>query len=129
MNSSSLHRKLLSMSLNILWASCQLQKLMQGSQRCMLFLGFYPRTMWIFSTLMGSPFNKFFFLNMMIESEHADYCVICGVSLLYKLDPDVAEIRRVLKIAFAVGGRSCRLLSDVVRCLRWRRWRRWQINL
>jgi len=40
------------------------------------------------------------FLNMMVESGHAHYCVMYGVNLLYKLDPDIAEIRRVLNIAF-----------------------------
>jgi len=39
------------------------------------------------------------FLNMMVESAHAHYCVMYGVNFLYKLDPDIAEIPRVLMIA------------------------------
>jgi len=30
------------------------------------------------------------FLNMMVESGHAHYCMMYGVNLLYKLDPDIA---------------------------------------
>jgi len=39
------------------------------------------------------------FLNMMIEGGHVDYCVMCGVNLLYDTEPDVEDVRRVLNIA------------------------------
>lgn len=41
------------------------------------------------------------FINMIIESGHADYCVLRGVHLMFQPDPNVAEIRRVLEIASA----------------------------
>jgi len=40
---------------------------------------------------------------MMIESGHADYCMLHGVNELHELEPDLTEIRRVLNIASIAG--------------------------
>jgi len=37
----------------------------------------------------------------MIESGHADYCMLRVLSLMYEIEPDVIETRRVLNIASA----------------------------
>ena len=36
---------------------------------------------------------------MMIESGHADYCLLRALSLMYEIEPDVKEARHVLNIA------------------------------
>ena len=46
------------------------------------------------------------FLNMVINSGHADYCVLRGVHMMLQDDPDVSEIRRILDIASAAGVES-----------------------
>lgn len=41
------------------------------------------------------------FLNAIIKKGHPDYCVLRGVSLLHKIDPNVEIVRHVLNIASA----------------------------
>jgi hypothetical protein len=39
------------------------------------------------------------FLNMMVESAHADYCILRTVILMFDPEPNVAEVHRVLTLA------------------------------
>jgi len=48
------------------------------------------------------PISKFSFLHMMIESGHGDFCIVWALNIMYDVELDVAEAKRVLKLAFAV---------------------------
>jgi len=39
------------------------------------------------------------FLNMMVESGHANYCILRAVILMFDPEPNVAEVRHVLTLA------------------------------
>jgi len=51
-------------------------------------------------------FHQLNFLNMMVESGHAEYCMLRALSLMYDIKPDVVETRRVLNIASAAEVRA-----------------------
>ena len=46
------------------------------------------------------------FFNMMINSGHADYCVLRGVHMSFQNDSDVADILRILEISYATSVES-----------------------
>ena len=49
---------------------------------------------------------KFNFLHMMIESWNEDFCIVRALNIMYEVEPDVAEAKRVLKLASAVGSKT-----------------------
>jgi len=97
-NSSLLRRMLLRSVLINSEIFCLLQKILLGSAKFLSFLGLYPQITWV--GLMDDVTEDLaIFLNMMVESRHADYCILRAIILMFDPEPNVAEVRRVLTLA------------------------------
>lgn len=51
------------------------------------------------------PTSQFNFLYRMIESGHEDFCIVRALNIMYDVEPDVAEAKRILKLASPSGSK------------------------